>query len=194
LAFECTFHMFSTGTASISAEVSFCSSDIALLRSKAKTLERSRHGQHCSRQHNYRRNVRGAASDQSGGGMRRNLMARMFPPRVQKSSSECSSSSRPVLLGCPLLTRQNPSSFDWRMTVERLAFRSLVARYWSCRRPDRAIRRQVLLVVLILPPFRLRTDLDFSPLQQIIILVPWSSVSRIWRQGLSRDECALQSF
>lgn len=145
LASGCTFHMFSTGTASISAEASFCSSDIAILRSIAKTLERSRHEQHCSREHNNQRNVMGAASDQSGGGMRRNSMVTTYRPRGQKSSSGCPSSSRPVLLGCPLLTCQDPSSVfcclcDWRMTVEWLVFRSLVACYWSCLRLDHTFR------------------------------------------------------
>ena len=103
---------------SLSAEASCCSSDIALLRSMARTLEQLRHEQHCSKDHNNRRNVTGAASDQSGGGIRRNSMVTTFRPRGQKSSSGCPSSSRPVLLGCPLLIRQDPSSiscclFDW---------------------------------------------------------------------------------
>jgi len=111
-------------------------SDIAPLRSMARNLEKFRHEQHCSKDHNNRRNVTGAASDQIGGGMRQNSMATIFRPRGQKSSSGCPSSSRPVLLGCPLPTCQDPSSvfcclFDWRMTVEWLVFKSLVACPWA---------------------------------------------------------------
>ena len=40
------------------------------------------------------------------------------------------------------------------------------------RRQDRAIRRQVLLVVLILPRFRLPHGLGSTPLQRIMMLVP----------------------